>query len=58
MTLYVRAAKRFLFDENAAEITELAIVLVLIVAGAIVLIASLGETVQRMFEDTDNALPS
>jgi Flp pilus assembly pilin Flp len=51
-----RLAQKFLADEKAAEVTELAIVLALIVAGSIALISSLGGTVQTFYEDTRDAL--
>lgn len=48
---------RFVCDEKAAEVTELALVFALIVAGAILVISSLGQKVQSMYETTDSGLP-
>ncbi|MDH3717153.1 MAG: Flp family type IVb pilin [Planctomycetota bacterium] len=49
-------AKKFLADEKAAEVTELAIIFALIVAASIALISSLGSAVQTFYEDTRDAL--
>ncbi|NIL99150.1 MAG: hypothetical protein GTO62_19135 [Planctomycetales bacterium] len=49
--------KKFLADQEGAEVTELALVLAFIVAGSVAIIVLIGEQVQTFYEDTDNALP-
>lgn len=49
-------AKRFAADEKAAEVTELGIVLALIVAGAVVAIASIGPKIKTAYETVDGKL--
>jgi Flp pilus assembly pilin Flp len=51
-----RLVQKFLAEEQAAEVTELAIVLALIVAASVAVISSLGGTVQTFYEDTRDAL--
>ncbi|NIL95814.1 MAG: hypothetical protein GTO53_01130 [Planctomycetales bacterium] len=51
------SVKKFLADQKAAEVTELALVLALIVAGAVSLIVLIGQNVKTFYEDTDSALP-
>ena len=46
----------FVRDENAAEVTELGIVLALIVAGAVGTIALIGPIIQQAYTDTHTAL--
>ena len=50
--------KSFVRDENAAEVTELGIVLALIVAGAVGTIALIGPIIQQAYNDTHTALTS
>lgn len=50
--------KSFIRDENAAEVTELGIVLALIVAGAVATIALIGPKIQAAYDTTNNALPA
>ena len=57
MIRVMRFMKRFLAAERAAEVTELAIVLALIVAGAIAAIVLLGPKVQKGYTDFNAALP-
>jgi Flp pilus assembly pilin Flp len=49
--------KRFLTEENAAEVTELGIVLALVVAASIALLTSIGTKVVAAYTKTDGALP-
>lgn len=48
---------RFSKSESGAEVTELAIVLALIVAGAVATIILIGPKVAAMYSQTNNALP-
>ena len=48
---------KFLAEEKAAEVTELALVLAFIVAASVALILEIGQSVQSFFVATDNALP-
>jgi Flp pilus assembly pilin Flp len=48
---------KFLAEETAAEVTELALVLAIIVAAAVALILTIGQSVQTFYQDTDAALP-
>ena len=53
MSKRMSTVKRFIVEDEAAEVTELAIVLALIIAGAIASIALLGPKVQQGFIDTN-----
>ena len=57
MNSLAKTAKRFVTDEKAAEVTELALVLALIVAGAVATIALIGPKVTKFYGDTNSALP-
>ncbi|MGB6042148.1 MAG: hypothetical protein WBF93_03225 [Pirellulales bacterium] len=48
---------KFLAEETAAEVTELALVLAIIVAAAVAIIVTIGQSVQTFYQDTDAALP-
>ena len=50
-------AKKFVKDEQGAEVTELGIVLALIVAGAVATIALIGPKIQAAYTKTNSALP-
>lgn len=50
--------KSFVRDENAAEVTELGIVLALIVAGAVATIALIGPKIQQAYTDINDELPA
>lgn len=52
-----KRGKQLLADENAAEVTELGIVLGLIVAGAVALIATIGPKIRQFYQDTEDAFP-
>ena len=56
MTSLLNLARRFLADEEAAEVTELSIVLALIVAGSALLIAAVGNSVQHDFTTFNTAV--
>ncbi len=49
--------KTFIADENAAEVTELAIVLALIVAGAVAAIVLIGPKITQYYADLNAQLP-
>ena len=49
MSRLLAATRRFVVDEQAAEVTELAIVLGLIVAGALVIIVAIGPKVEQQY---------
>ena len=49
--------KKFISDEQGAEVTELGIVLALIVAGAVATIALIGPKIQAAYTTTNGALP-
>jgi Flp pilus assembly pilin Flp len=49
--------KSFVRDENAAEVTELGIVLALIVAGCVATIALIGPKIQAAYTTTNAAIP-
>jgi Flp pilus assembly pilin Flp len=57
MRKLLAVSKRFWADENAAEVTELGIVLALIVAGSVVTIALIGPKIKKAYTDTNAALP-
>ena len=57
MAKWKEMARRFAADENAAEVTELGIVLALIVAGAVVTIGLIGPKIQAAYVTTNTALP-
>ena len=57
MVRVIQFFQRLARKERAAEVTELAIVLALIVAGALVTILVLGPKVAQLFTTTNNALP-
>jgi Flp pilus assembly pilin Flp len=57
MSVLISGLKQLYDDERAAEVTELAIVLALVVAGAIVTIGLVGGKVQKGFTDTNAGLP-
>ena len=48
----------FCRNEQAAEVTELAIVLGLIVAGAVASLAVIGPLVKKMYDDTYSQFPN
>lgn len=48
----------FCADDEAAEVSELAIILGLIVAGVVAVVVILGPIVKQMFETTNDAMPS
>ena len=52
-----RFITNFICDEKAAEVTELAIVFALIVAGSIIVISSLGGKIQQYYQSTNTAIP-
>ena len=49
-------AQRFIAEETAAEVTELAIVLALIVAGAVATIALLGPKITQFYANLNSTL--
>jgi Flp pilus assembly pilin Flp len=49
--------KTFVADENAAEVTELGIVLALIVAGAVAAIILIGPKITQYYSDLNAGLP-
>ncbi len=49
--------KTFIAEENAAEVTELAIVLALIVAGAVAVIVLIGPKITQYYADLNAQLP-
>jgi len=57
MKMLVDLGKRFLFDDKAAEVTELGIVLALNVAGAVLTISAIGGKVQNAYNNTNAKLP-
>ena len=57
MASLLRLGRRFLAEENAAEVTELGIVLALIVAGAVAIIKLLGPKVVTAYTTTNDAMP-
>lgn len=57
MKHFGRRTLEFLRGETAAEVSELAIVLALIVAGAVVTIVAIGPKVKQFFVDTNSKLP-
>lgn len=48
---------KFLAEETAAEVTELALVLAIIVAAAVAIIVTIGQSVQTFYQVTDAVLP-
>ena len=52
-----RVTSEFIADEKAAEVTELAIVLGLIVAGCVVSIVALGPKVKTFYDNVNADLP-
>lgn len=54
----LKAISKFLRSEQAAEVTELAIVLSLIVAISIALIASIGTKTKTSYSSLNSALPN
>jgi len=57
MRKLVLRVRQFFSDQRAAEVTELAIVLALVVAGAIATIVVLGPKVAQMYQDTNSKIP-
>ena len=51
-----KTCRRFWRDERAAEVTELAIVLALIVAGSVAAITVLGPLIRGFYEDVGSQL--
>ena len=49
--------KTFIAEENAAEVTELGIVLALIVAGAVAAITLIGPKIAQFYSNLNSALP-
>ncbi len=49
--------KTFIAEEKAAEVTELAIVLALIVAGAVAVIVLIGPKITQYYTDLNAQLP-
>ena len=49
--------KTFIAEESAAEVTELAIVLALIVAGAVAAIALIGPKIALFYSNINSGLP-
>ncbi len=49
--------KTFIADENGAEVTELAIVLALIVAGAVAVLVLIGPKIAQFYTDFNAQLP-
>ena len=49
--------KTFIEKENAAEVTELAIILALIVAGAVATIILIGPKIAQYYSDLNSSLP-
>ena len=57
MKRFTSVARKFVSDEQGAEVTELGIVLALIVAGAVATIALIGPKIQAAYTATNGALP-
>ena len=57
MTKLTSIAKKFVSDENAAEVTELGIVLALVVAASVATIALIGPKIQAAYTLTNTNLP-
>jgi hypothetical protein len=49
--------KRFFTEENAAEVTELGIVLALVVAASIGILTAIGLKVVKAYNSVDGAMP-
>lgn len=57
MSSMFRSLNRFIFDDRAAEVTELGIVLALIVALCVATIALIGPKIKKAYDDMNAALP-
>lgn len=53
----MRAIKLFWSNTDAAEVTELAIVLAIVVAGCVVALAAIGDKVQQLYTQVEGVLP-
>ena len=49
--------KKFISDEQGAEVTELGIVLALVVAGSVAILAAIGPKIVTAYTTTNTALP-